>query len=126
MPSVIITLSNNPMTFSVCIKRGHLTQKRIKFHAVYRGAFCQFLFWWIYYSSSSKSTGKKTGKMHLCAVVQKCHFGNFSKGAWMAVPCQYRPSKINHNISKFLFVSSSHEYLKRREDKYLNLLGQIF
>ena len=32
------------------------------------GAFCQFLFRWIYYCHSSKFTGKQTGKMHLCAV----------------------------------------------------------
>ena len=35
---------------------------------LYRGAFFQFLFWWIYYCHSSKSTGKETGKTHLCAV----------------------------------------------------------
>ena len=35
---------------------------------VHRGAFCQFNFWWIYYCHSSKSTGKETGKSHLCAV----------------------------------------------------------
>jgi hypothetical protein len=36
--------------------------------AVHRGAFCQFPFRWIYYCHGGKSTGKKTGKMHLCAV----------------------------------------------------------
>ena len=35
---------------------------------VHRGAFCQSLFRWIYYCHSSKSTGKKTGEMHLCAM----------------------------------------------------------
>ena len=34
---------------------------------LHRGAFCQFPFRWIYYYSSNKSTGKKTGKTHLCA-----------------------------------------------------------
>ena len=38
------------------------------YNAVHRGAFCQFIFRWIYYCHSSKSTGKETGKMHLCAV----------------------------------------------------------
>ena len=33
------------------------------------GAFCQFPFWWICYYVSNKSTGKETGKMHLCALV---------------------------------------------------------
>ena len=36
--------------------------------SVHRGAFCQFLFLWIYYYGSNKFTGKETGKMHLCAV----------------------------------------------------------
>ena len=35
---------------------------------LHRGAFCQFTFRWIYYCHNSKSTGKKTGKRHLCAV----------------------------------------------------------
>ena len=37
---------------------------------LHRGAFCQFPFWLIYYCHSSKSTGKESGKMRLCAVVQ--------------------------------------------------------
>ena len=40
----------------------------VKIPPVYRGAFCGFPFWWIYYCHSVKSTGKKTGKTHLCAV----------------------------------------------------------
>ena len=39
-------------------------------HIMHRGAICQFLFRWIYYCHSSKSTGKKTGKTHLCALVR--------------------------------------------------------
>ena len=35
--------------------------------------FCQFLFRWIYYCHSSKSTGMETDKMHLCAL---CHHKN--------------------------------------------------
>ena len=42
---------------------------------VHRGAFCQFLFRWIYYCHSSKSTGKETGKTHLCAVVYETQVG---------------------------------------------------
>ena len=37
---------------------------------VHRGAFYKFPFWWIYYCHSRKSTGKETGKMHLCAVCE--------------------------------------------------------
>ena len=40
------------------------------FTPLHRGAFCQFLFRWIYYCHSNKSTGKVTGKTHLCAL---CH-----------------------------------------------------
>ena len=36
---------------------------------VHRDAFCQFPFRWIYYCHSSKSTGKETGKMRLCAML---------------------------------------------------------
>ena len=36
--------------------------------AVHKGAFCQFLFRCIYYNDGNKSTGKETGKTHLCAV----------------------------------------------------------
>ena len=35
---------------------------------LHRGAFCQFPFQWIYYFHISKSTGKETDKMHLCAL----------------------------------------------------------
>ena len=35
---------------------------------VHRGAFCQFLFRWIYYYGSNKSAGKETGKTQICAV----------------------------------------------------------
>ena len=38
------------------------------FIVLHRGAFCQFPFRWIYYCHSSKSTGKETGKTHLCAL----------------------------------------------------------
>ena len=35
---------------------------------MHTGVFCQFPFMWIYYCHSSKSTGKGTGKTHLCAM----------------------------------------------------------
>ena len=41
-------------------------------HLLHRGAFCQFPFRWIYYChSSSKSTGKETGKTQNSAVVYR-------------------------------------------------------
>ena len=39
------------------------------FYLLHSGAFCQFPFWWIYYCHSSYSTGKETGKTHLCVLV---------------------------------------------------------
>ena len=40
----------------------------------YRGAFCQVSSRWIYYYGSNESTGKETGKTHLCerGGVKKC------------------------------------------------------
>ena len=35
---------------------------------MHKGAFCLFPFQWTYYCHSSKSTGKETGKTHLCAL----------------------------------------------------------
>ena len=35
---------------------------------VHRDAFCQFLFRWIYYCHSSKSTGRETSKTYLCTM----------------------------------------------------------
>ena len=40
---------------------------------MHRGAICQFPVRWIYYCHSNKSTGKKTGKTQLCAVVDLDH-----------------------------------------------------
>ena len=38
------------------------------FSSLHRVAFCHFPFRWIYYCHGSKSTGKETGKTHLCAL----------------------------------------------------------
>ena len=46
--------------------RGIVNWERL--NTVHRGAICQFLFRWIYNCFSSKSTGKKNGKTHHCAV----------------------------------------------------------
>ena len=43
---------------------------------VHRGAICQFPFRCIYYSYSSKPTGKESGKTHLCAVAGQVFFGH--------------------------------------------------
>ena len=51
--------------------RAHLWKKgkaQTKLCSLHRGAFCQFIFWWIYYCYNSKCTGKETGKTHFCAL----------------------------------------------------------
>ena len=45
----------------------------VLFKSLHRGAFCQFTFRWIYYSHSSKSSGKGTGKTRLFALVFKLY-----------------------------------------------------
>ena len=66
---------------------------------VHRDAFCQFLFWWIYYCHNSKSTGKETDKTHLCAVVKPNYFkyicSNFLQ-PWLS--CLLAGSKIYRAI----------------------------
>ena len=47
--------------------------------ALHRDAFCQLPFRWIYYCHSSKSTGKETGKTHLCALDVQCCWLNVLK-----------------------------------------------
>ena len=53
-----------------------------------------------------------TSKEKLYAWFKKCHFGNFSERAGMAVP-----SKMRHSIWKILFVLGADEYLERLEGK---------
>ena len=52
---------------SLCI--GLSVELASKLSPVHKGAFCQFLFRWVYYYGNNKSTGKETAKTHLCAVL---------------------------------------------------------
>ena len=45
-----------------------IKQDKNLFISMHRGAFCQFTLLWIYYYGSNESTGKETGKTHLCAM----------------------------------------------------------
>ena len=47
--------------------------------ALHRGVFCQSSFRWIYYHDSIKSTGKETGKTHLCALCSDARVGERKK-----------------------------------------------
>ena len=44
----------------------------ICYRKVHRGAFFQFPFRWFYSYGSNKSTGKETGKTHICALSPPC------------------------------------------------------
>ena len=50
---------------------------RLAVAILHNGAFCKFPFRWIYYYSSNESTGKETGKKHLCALVG-CKLGIYT------------------------------------------------
>ena len=53
----------------------------------------------------------------LHAWVKKCHFGNFSERAGMAMPCYCGPQKCIKHFKKMLFVMGANEYQERLEDK---------
>ena len=67
--------------------------------AVHRGAFCQFLFRWIYYCHSSKSTGKETGKTYLCAVHWTWHWLTKQTKHWL---CRYYVVHLCRNSQTYL------------------------
>ena len=46
----------------------------------YRGVFCQASFHSIYFYGNNKSTGKETGKLHLCRSGYYCKNNFFKKG----------------------------------------------
>ena len=50
-----------------------------KLYRMHRGAFCQFPFRWIYYFGINESTGKETGKMHLCGMLVLFTIKSFRK-----------------------------------------------
>ena len=63
--------------------------------ALHRGAFCQFPFRWIYYYGSNKSTGKKTGKMHICALCSMLWIGPKNQ-----FPSFFKPVRPKHPASR--------------------------
>ena len=64
----ILRFWNHPIPYIALRGRKPFRACFFIFLTVHRGVFCQFSFQWIYYCNSSKSTGKKTGKTHLCAM----------------------------------------------------------
>ena len=75
--------------------------------SVQRGAFCQFNFWWVYYCHKSKSIGKQTFEMHLCAVTY------------------YQSPKLIfiYAIDRIIHVSIVLEKALKQERKCFNLKG---
>ena len=74
----------------------------------HRGAFCQFPFRWIYFYGSNKSTGKYTGKMHLCGLVrqlQVCNNFHLTRSPWDWLPFHFYFDSVRPGILKY-YVSS--------------------
>ena len=66
--------------------------------AVHRGAFCQFPFRWIYYYVSNNSTGKETGKTHLCAVMNNFALILINQQIWFDLIFSFDELQINDAI----------------------------
>ena len=94
----------------VCCKK---RQKKVHDQSLHRGAFFQFLFRWIHYCHSSKSTGTETGKTHLCLLGQK-FFVRFL-GELKKPKC---PFEINWLLA-FLF----HAYVFSRDVSLMHLIN---
>ena len=62
--------------------------------SVHRGAFCQSSFRWIYFYGSNKSTGKETGKLHLCALVDYADLTTEESSAGLHVHIKSRTSTL--------------------------------
>ena len=80
--------------------------------AVHRGAFRQFIFRWIYYYGSNESTGKKTGKTHLCALCASCGI------IWF-----FLHVKIHEIASKKSYISKVHCRLKSWFFQFTDITG---
>ena len=65
----IFQMQINPLLWDPQGPQGCLEKQNCPLH---RGAFWHFSFRWIYYYGSNKSSGKETGKTHLCALCQDC------------------------------------------------------
>ena len=76
--------------------------QKLYFGTLHRGAFCQFPFRRIYYCHSSKSTGKETGKTHLCALCR----------------VQIKILTINHFFDMYCMLELLHMLVIRSYIKY--------
>ena len=82
----------------------------------HRGAFCQFPFRWIHYYGSNKSSGKETGKTHLCAL---CAAAPACSPSALSVPMCATAAvgfekKASHSISCMLGGPLTHSHTQRR------------
>ena len=74
------------------------------FSTLHRGAFCQFPFRWIYHCHSSKSTGKKTDKTHLCGVRYLLDFDLKIRSGQVCNMNMYKKKKKRNKIISMLFM----------------------
>ena len=90
--------------------------------ALHRGAFCQFPFRWIYFYGSNKSTGKETGKTHLCAMMY------WWRPRWVSDKKYQMKSYISHSIQStnsiqwyqyVLWGLLSEPFWEKKSEKYL-------
>ena len=93
---------------------------------VHRGAFCQFHFRWIYYYGSDKSTGKETGKRHLCGVfgseyeyVVMFEIHSFTNSIRFVWRQRTEGTKLNFEIYRLFIVKSVRQFCHRNFYRFL-------
>ena len=79
----------------------------------HRGAFCQFLFRWIYYCHNSESTGNETGKTHLCVqwFIRKRNTSTYEIGTLASAKQTNASCSSSSKILFFGLVEPTNEYL---------------
>ena len=71
-------------------------------NTLHRGAVCQISFRWIYYCHRSKSTGKETGKTHLCALLRLVYL--FSERTLYNL-CYARVTRLDVDFQNFCILN---------------------
>ena len=84
-------------TYNIVPSLNHLVESPLILH---RDAFCQFLFRWIYYCYNRKSSGKETGKTHLCAVHKPNIIVNLKMEQNSNSSCKVQVFQENDNLRK--------------------------
>ena len=93
--------------------------------ALHRGAFCQSSFRCIYYYDSNKSTGKETGKTHLCALCSDARVGERKKVVWQLF-CMHLICTLWPKIHSLFFNSVANVRLCIRQVMHWQLDKNLF